>query len=223
MNGLKLIWTISRHINKKEDDFQDILEAISNEICQKVRNKINIKTIFKVQPATAIIEIDKAITVLEKWNNEFNKTKMDIEGESTITRWDFPRMKDIFLTPKHMVNICKDLKEVCIICKDFKAILNTDLKAVTGSSDLIDQVADRVTEQVNKLQTIQTDVFLQENKRDWDTCKETFDKQITSIEQETVALINNTFKENLNSSLGAFELLDHFKHIETREEIQKTL
>jgi hypothetical protein len=66
-------------------------------------------------------------------------------------------------------------------------------------------------------------VFLQENKRDWDTCKETFDKQITSIEQETVALINNTFKENLNSSLGAFELLDHFKHIETREEIQKTL
>jgi hypothetical protein len=87
---------------------------------------------------TAIAEIDKAIAVLEKWYNEFNKTKMDIEGESTIARWDFQRMKDIFLTPKHMVNICKDLKEVCIICKDFKAILNTDLKAVTGSSDLID-------------------------------------------------------------------------------------
>jgi len=47
MNGLKLIWTISRHINKKEEEFQDILEAISNEICQKVRNKINIRTIFK--------------------------------------------------------------------------------------------------------------------------------------------------------------------------------
>ena len=158
------------------------MEAISNEICQKVRNKINIRTIFKGSPVTAVVEIDRAICVLEKWYNEFNKTKMDIEGESTIARWDFPRMKDIFQTPKHIIYICKDLSQVCTIVKDFKAILNTDLKAVTGSSDLIDQVADRVTEQVNKLQTIQTDVFLQENKRDWDTCKETFDKQIMSIE-----------------------------------------
>ena len=34
LNGLKLIWTISRHINHNEDKFEDILEAISTEICQ---------------------------------------------------------------------------------------------------------------------------------------------------------------------------------------------
>jgi dynein heavy chain len=33
LNGLKLIWTISRHINQNEDKFEFILEAISNEIC----------------------------------------------------------------------------------------------------------------------------------------------------------------------------------------------
>jgi dynein heavy chain, axonemal len=33
LNGLKLIWTISRHINHQVDEFQDIIEAISNEIC----------------------------------------------------------------------------------------------------------------------------------------------------------------------------------------------
>ena len=46
LDGLKLIWTISRHINHNIELFEHILEAISNEICQKVREKINIKTIF---------------------------------------------------------------------------------------------------------------------------------------------------------------------------------
>lgn len=46
LDGLKLIWTISRHINHNIDQFEHILSAISNEICQKVRNKIDIKTIF---------------------------------------------------------------------------------------------------------------------------------------------------------------------------------
>jgi dynein heavy chain len=40
LNGLKLIWTISRHINHQEDDFIAILRAISTEICQKVKEKI---------------------------------------------------------------------------------------------------------------------------------------------------------------------------------------
>ncbi len=50
LDGLKLIWTISRHINHNIDQFEHILSAISNEICQKVRNKIDIKTIFKKKP-----------------------------------------------------------------------------------------------------------------------------------------------------------------------------
>jgi dynein heavy chain len=40
LNGLKLIWTISRHINQNDTEFQQILEAISNEICTKVRQHI---------------------------------------------------------------------------------------------------------------------------------------------------------------------------------------
>ena len=33
LDGLKLIWTISRHINHNIEQFEHILEAISNEIC----------------------------------------------------------------------------------------------------------------------------------------------------------------------------------------------
>jgi len=50
LDGLKLIWTISRHINHNIDQFEHILSAISNEICQKVSNKSDIKTIFKKKP-----------------------------------------------------------------------------------------------------------------------------------------------------------------------------
>ena len=37
LTGLKLIWTISRHINQNENKMEDILESISNEICDKVK------------------------------------------------------------------------------------------------------------------------------------------------------------------------------------------
>lgn len=38
LTGLKLIWTISRHINQNESKMEDILESISNEICDKVKS-----------------------------------------------------------------------------------------------------------------------------------------------------------------------------------------
>jgi dynein heavy chain len=68
LDGLKLIWTISRHINHHIEQFEHILEAITNEVCQKVRNKIDIRTIFtKKRPADAIADIGAGIQVLDRW------------------------------------------------------------------------------------------------------------------------------------------------------------
>ena len=58
LNGLKLIWTISRHINQNEGKMEDLLESISNEICEKVRAQIDIRRIFKIKPDTAINTIN---------------------------------------------------------------------------------------------------------------------------------------------------------------------
>ena len=147
LNGLKLIWTISRHINHNDDKFESILAAISNEICQKVRDKIDIRTIFKKKrPEVAIRDIDSGIEVLEKWSEQYNKTKQGIESEGTVDRWNFSNIKPIFEKPKHIVKILKDLREACVIVQQFAAILNNDLKAVTGSSEMIDRVSDKVTE-----------------------------------------------------------------------------
>lgn len=67
LNGLKLIWTISRHINQNDTKMEDLLEAISNEICDKVRAKIDIRRIFRLKPELAINTINEGINVLDKW------------------------------------------------------------------------------------------------------------------------------------------------------------
>jgi dynein heavy chain len=67
LNGLKLIWTISRHINQTDAEFEEIIEAISNEICTKVRKHIQLQMIFKQPPSESIAMIKQGIAVLEKW------------------------------------------------------------------------------------------------------------------------------------------------------------
>lgn len=149
LEGLKLIWTISRHINNKDniEQFEHILEAISNEICQKVRNKIDIRTIFsKKKPADAIADIESGILVLDRWSVEFSRTKQEIENELTIARWDFNNPKQMFEKPSHMVRILQDLKTTCKITKEFYAILSNELAAVTGSRSNIDNVREKVSE-----------------------------------------------------------------------------
>jgi len=147
LDGLKLIWTISRHINHNIEQFEHILEAISNEICQKVRNKIDIKTIFtKKKPEQAIADIEAGIQVLERWYTEFARTRQEIENELTIVRWDFTNQKQIFEKPLHMVKILDNLKNTCRIVKEFHAILSEELAAVTGSRTEIDVVRDKVSE-----------------------------------------------------------------------------
>ena len=75
LNGLKLIWTISRHINQNEGKMEDLLESISNEICDKVRAKIDIRRIFKIKPDLAISTINQGINVLENWQKQQTQTQ----------------------------------------------------------------------------------------------------------------------------------------------------
>lgn len=89
LNGLKLIWTISRHINHCEDDFVAILSAISQEICQKVKEKINIQKIFEELPTHEALKIiQSGKSVLANWQLEFARTRQEIEKQ-TVHRWEF--------------------------------------------------------------------------------------------------------------------------------------
>ena len=128
-----------------------------------MRNKIDIRTIFKKKPQDAIADIEAGIQVLERWYQEFGRTRQEIENELTIARWDFTNQKQIFEKPLHMVTILKNLKDTCRIVKEFYAILSNDLAAVTGSRDKIDGVREKVSDQIVKLSGFLTDIFLPAN------------------------------------------------------------
>lgn len=148
---------------------------------------------------------------------------MDIETEITIRRWDFSNIKDIFVRPKHMLLILGNFNTACVVLQEFFAILGNDLKAVAGSSDPINAITDRVKDQVRKLETFNNDVFNPEYFTEWKTTFQTFQQQVDVIEVDTTVLITNTFKEKLNSSEGAFELLSKFKNVKTRPRIEDEL
>lgn len=210
LTGLKLIWTISRHINQNEQKMEDILDSISNEICDKVKSQIDITKIFRRKPEEAIPIIQKSKTVLKKWKKEFDDTKRAIEDEQTVRRWDFPSYKDIFTPPQYMITVLSDLEQACIITQEFYAILGPDLKAVTGSSEQIDLETEKVKDQVRKLEAFPRDVFSDKYSQMWRQTFDNFKSQIAQIDQHVVALIDKTFSERLNSSEGAFDLLSKF-------------
>jgi len=46
LNGLKLVYIISRHF-KSDERIRKLLEIISSEICNKVESILDVKTIFE--------------------------------------------------------------------------------------------------------------------------------------------------------------------------------
>lgn len=224
LTGLKLIWTISRHINTQENKFEEILTSISNEICDKVKAQIDITKIFQMKrPEDAHKMIKQGIEVLQKWRKEYFATKKDIEEQQTIKKWDFQTQKDIFAAPQYMVKVLEDLAEAHTIIQEFFAILGPDLKQVTGSAEQIDQQIDSVKEQVRKLESFPCDVFQEAYRQRWQTAFEAFKNQINLIENNVKNLIDNTFSRQLNSAESAFDLLSKFQNVRTRENIKALL
>jgi len=222
LNGLKLIWTISRHINQNEGKMEDLLESISNEICDKVRAKIDIKRIFRQKPDQAITTINEGINVLEQWQKKFHQTKMEIEAEATVKRWDFTKTKEIFIKPKHMKSILEDMKQVCTTLKEFYSLLGPDLKAVTGDADSIDEQKNKILTEVQKLESFVYDVFAPEHYEEWRELYKAFEDAMRQSDSSCVHLIDSSFNK-LKSSEGAFDLLNKFKNIKTRKAIEDQL
>lgn len=90
---------------------EDLIESISNEICDKVKSQIDIRKIFKIVPTTnAITLITQGMNVLDKWQKQFMATRMDIESQPSLKRWDFAKQKDIFGKTKYMKQVLEDIQ-----------------------------------------------------------------------------------------------------------------
>ena len=76
MNGLEMIWIISRNY-KNIDKMQDLISLITDEIADKVQSSIRIQEIFDLteKPETQLANTRDLIIqgkrILESWDAEF--------------------------------------------------------------------------------------------------------------------------------------------------------
>jgi dynein heavy chain, axonemal len=220
MNAIRMVWVISRHYNTDER-MVPLMERIAFELAEHVGAQLDVKRVFRMEPADAKKRIESAREVLQNWKDTYFKVREKIEQSGRDQRWEFDR-KRLFERTDYMVGRCRDIHQVAQVLEDFHNILGPELKAVTGDSQAIDKVLEQVNDLVRPLETIPFDVFDRRFETSWMAVMNQFDEDVAKIEEATKTFINDSFK-NLRSAEGAFDLLQKFKHIKTRETINKQM
>ena len=187
----------------------------------KCSKEINIRTILKKSPEVALHLIEEAKMVLELWHSTYMAVREIIETSGTDHRWEFDR-KRLFEQTNYMAKICENLQEVATVLNQFHKFLGPELKAVTGDSQGIDQVMGRVQSLVGPLESVPFDIFDRRYSSSWDAVMVQFRERVVGIELITRNFIDTSFQK-LRSVMGAFDLLQNFQNIQSRESINKQM
>jgi dynein heavy chain len=220
MGAIRMVWVISRHYNTDER-MVPLMERIAFELAERVAAELDVKHVFRMDLAEAKKKINTALLVLEKWRDTYFKVRQKIEESGRDQRWEFDR-KRLFDRTEYMSACCQDILKVAQVLEDFHNILGPELKAVTGDSQGIDDVLHRVEALVIPLETVPFDIFDRRFQASWEAVMHRFNEDVAKIEDATKTFINESFKK-LRSAEGAFDLLQKFKHIKTRDSINKQM
>lgn len=220
MNGLHMIWVLSRSYSTDET-MVPLCERIAWTLRYKVTILLNVKNLFG-EPLTRIIDKTKnAKLMLETWKESYMETRDKIEKVGKANRWEFDKTK-LFTETDYMAGVCGDLFEVATVMQHFMNIFGAELKSIINDPQQIDVVVKQVEELTENIENAEFDVYDKEYKENWDAIMQNFYQQVKVLEAKAKYFINECFKI-LRSSEEALEMLLKFKHLETRESIQKQL
>eukprot|EP00062_Callorhinchus_milii_P021625 gi/632978548/ref/XP_007905975.1/ PREDICTED: dynein heavy chain 10, axonemal [Callorhinchus milii] len=220
MNALRMVWIISRHYNKDER-MVPLMERIAWEIAERVRKVVSVRTLFNKTSDRAKRSTLEAKRVLELWKESYFDVRARIEASGRDQRWEFDR-KRLFEKTDYMITICQDLHNILQIREEFYNIFGSELKAVTGDPKRIDDVVQRVNDLVLPIVGLTFDQFNTRYYQMWKIVMENFNSQVQAIEGEAKNFIDESFK-TLRSAEAAFDMLLRFKHIRSREAVNKQM
>ena len=226
LNGLRLVFIISRYY-KQDEKMSKLLTIISNEICDRVREKVNIRELLKPHPDTiyedqleqANATIFQGITVLNQWVELFLQTKEQLELDGG-DRWDFTTL-EIRGRPTNMMNMLRSFEKITMQLRKLLALLGPKLKSVTGSTDNIDSLVKKSKTLVDVFDNHTYDFFAKENQDRVQQLLNRFNSDSEAIQREATSLIEETFK-NLRSSESGFEFLLKFK-VDSLDDVSRDL
>ncbi|XP_078523750.1 dynein axonemal heavy chain 10 isoform X2 [Lissotriton helveticus] len=220
MNAIRMVWIISRHYNKDER-MVALMERIAWEIAERVCKVLNIRTVLKENRPAAKLKTMEAKYSLETWKKTYFEVRAKIEASGRDQRWEFDR-KRLFEKTDYLAGICQDLFNTLQILEEFYNIFGPELKAVTGDPKRIDDVIRRVDGLVIPMQTLTFDPFNIKYSNRWKAVMDNFNFEVLAIEEEAKNFIDESFK-TLRSAEAAFDMLLKFKHIRSREAINKQM
>uniref|UniRef100_A0A670KCY6 Dynein axonemal heavy chain 10 n=1 Tax=Podarcis muralis TaxID=64176 RepID=A0A670KCY6_PODMU len=220
MNALRMVWIISRHYNKDERMIP-LMERIAWEISARVCKVVDLRTLFKEDRQLAKTKMIEAKRTLEIWKESYFDIRAKIEASGRDARWEFDR-KRLFEKTDYMAIICQDLYNILQVMEEFYNIFGPELKAVTGDPKRIDEVLRRVDGLVSPMEVLTFEPFNIRCATQWKIVMEEFKMEVLDIEKEAKSFIDDSFK-TLRSAEAAFDMLLNFKHIRSREAINKQM
>ncbi|XP_036382121.1 dynein heavy chain 10, axonemal [Megalops cyprinoides] len=222
MNGLRMVWIISSHYNKDER-MVPLMERIAWELSERVARVVNVHTLFKEKREVAKAKALGGKEVLDKWKSCYFEMRSMIETSGRDPRWEFDRRK-LFEKTDYMASICQDFYNILQILEEFYNIFGPELKAVTGDPKRIDDVLCWVDSLVVPMEELSFDPFNIRKMSSWKEVMQEFRSkvEVRTIEEEAIHFIDDSFK-TLRSATAAFDMLLKFKHIRSREAINKKM
>ncbi|XP_066511362.1 dynein axonemal heavy chain 10-like isoform X1 [Hoplias malabaricus] len=220
MNGLRMVWIISSHYNTDER-MVPLMERIAWELAERVARVVNIHVIFRDQREVAKAKALDAKQVLDLWRTCYFNVRARIEAAGRDPRWEFDRKK-LFEKTDYMASICQDIYNILQTLEEFYNIFGPEFKAVTGDPKRIDDVLRWVDSLVVPIEELSFDPFSMRQMSNWKTVMQDFRKNVQAIEAEAVSFIDQSFK-TLRSASAAFDMLQKFKHICSRETINNQM
>ena len=205
---------MSKHYNKDER-FVPLLEKIANEIIQRVRQTIDIKSLISFYALNAAKNLCyQAKQLLLQWKIEYQNIRMKLENDKRrFLTWNF-EYRILFDKTDYMSHICDDLIRMFSNLNDFYDIFGSEMKIVTGDEQMVDRVLEHVSDLKKSFFSCHFDIFNRENSQQWHSFIEEFKYRSSIIEQEAKIFIRSSFTQ-LRSAETAFDMLMKFKKIDT--------
>lgn len=212
MNGLRMVWVISRHYNTDER-MAPLMEMIAETFVRRIRDEVKLTDLLNMPFIKAFNLLSETREVLIQWSENYFKMRKRIEESGSDHRWEFDR-KILFGKTDYMSKICDDLLEIINSIEHFKVFLGPELKSVTGDSAGIDLILRRVNDLCTslKINNIDDKVFDRNFDETWDNSMKYFRKNVNDIQKLTEDFIKESFHK-LRSAEGAFELVQNFQKI----------
>lgn len=191
MEGLQLVWILSRHYNK-EDKMCGMLEMIGKLLYDRATAALHPKSLFKREPLDAIDVAEAIRTLLITWKESYMHTRDQIEKSGKGARWEFDRSK-LFPRTDYCAIIAQHLSEIAVVLLEFENFFGPEIKTVIGDPKKIEEALKKSYLLVKPFMEVTFDPFLPENNKLWSELLEQLRKDVQLLETEAKSFIDEAF------------------------------